>query len=95
MISSIRLDLLEVLGDEYISQHVLQAYREYLEQTSYKVYMTNMVKGIASMLSGNEVETSWSDILHDLDNSVAPEKQTETEEEIKTRILAKLNGKED
>ena len=32
--------MLEVLGDEYISQHVLQGYREYLEQTSYKVYMT-------------------------------------------------------
>ena len=94
MISSIRLDLLAVLGDEYISQHILQAYREYLEQTSYKVYMSNIAKGIASMLSGNEVETSWSDILNELDNSVTPEKQTESEEEIKSRLLAKLNGRE-
>ena len=94
MISSIRLDLLQVLGDEYISQHVLQAYREYLEQTSYKVYMSNMAKEIASMLSGSEVETRWSDILNELDSSVTPVQQTETEEEIKSRLLAKLNGRE-
>lgn len=94
MISSIRLDLLAVLGDEYISQHVLQAYRDYLEQTSYKVYMSNMAKGIASYLTGQEPETSWSDILHELDNSVTPEKQAETETEVRNRILAKLNGKE-
>ena len=84
-----------MLGDEYISQHVLQAYRDYLEQTSYKVYMSNMARGIASALTGSDIETSWSDILHDLDNSVRPEKQTETEEEVKSRILARLNRKED
>ena len=83
-----------MLGDEYISQHILQSYRDYLEQTSYKVYMSNMAKGIESMLSGNEIETSWSDILNDLDGSVTPEKQTETEQEIKSRLLAKLNGRE-
>ena len=83
-----------MLGDEYISQHILQSYREYLEQTSYKVYMSNMAKGIASMLSGSEIETSWSDILNDLDSSVTPEKQAETEAEIKSRLLAKLNGRE-
>lgn len=84
-----------MLGDEYISQHVLQAYRDYLEQTSYKVYMSNMARGIASALTGSDIETSWSDILHDLDSSVRPEKQMETEAEVKTRILARLNGKED
>ena len=83
-----------MLGDDYISQHILQAYREYLEQTSYKLYMSNMAKGIASMLSGNEIETSWGDILNDLDSSVTPERKTETEQEIKTRLLAKLNGRE-
>lgn len=94
MISSIRLDLLAVLGDEYISQHVLQAYREHLEQTSYKLYMSNMAKGIASALTGSEIETSWGDILNELDGSTAPEKQTtESEQQIKTRMLAKLNGK--
>lgn len=94
MISSIRLDLLEVLGDDYISQHVLQSYRDYLEQTSYKVYMFDMAKGIASALTGAEIDTSWKDILDELDGSVVPEKQTETEEEIKSRLIAKLNGRE-
>ena len=56
--------------------------------------MTNMAKGIVSMLSGNEYETNWSDILHDLDGTTAPETQTETEQEIKSRLLAKLNGRE-
>lgn len=57
--------------------------------------MSNMAKGIASALTGSDIETSWSDILRDLDGAVAPEKETETEEKVKSRILAKLNGKED
>ena len=83
-----------MLGDDYISQHILQSYRDYLEQTSYKVYMSNIAKGIASVLTGSEIETSWKDILDELDGSVIPEKQTETEEEVKSRLLAKLNGRE-
>ena len=82
-----------MLGDDYISQHVLQAYRERLEQTSYKVYMSNMVKGIASAF-GYEIERNWSDILEELDNSTTPVEQTETEQEVKSRLLAKLNGRE-
>lgn len=85
-----------MLGDEYISQHVLQGYREYLEQTSYKVYMSNMAKEIASLLCGTQLETGWSDILHELDASVSYEQpQTESESEIKNRILKKLNGREE
>ena len=80
-----------MLGDEYISQHIHQSYGEYLEKTSYMVYMSNIAKEIATVLCG-EIETRWSDILHDLDHY--PEQQTETEEEIKTRLLAKLNGRE-
>ena len=83
-----------MLGDDYISQHIQQGYREYVEQTSYKAYMSNMAKSIVTMLSGNEYEPNWSDILIDLDNSVTPEKQTETEQEVKSRLLAKLNGRE-
>ena len=83
-----------MLGDDYISQHVLQSYRDYLEQTSYKAYMSNMAKGIASALTGQEISMSWSDFLDELDNSSAPEEQTENEQEIKSRLLAKLNGRE-
>ena len=83
-----------MLGDDYISQHVLQSYRDYLEQTSYKVYMSNITAEIASILIGSHVERRWSDILNELDGSTTPEKQTETEQEIKARLLAKLNRKE-
>jgi hypothetical protein len=87
--------MLDVLGDEYISQHVSQGYREYVEQTSYKVYMSNKAKDIVSILSGEQQETSWSDILLDLDASVSYEQpQAESESEIKSRILNKLNGRE-
>jgi hypothetical protein len=86
--------LLEVLGDDYISQHIHQGYSEYVEQTSYKMYMSNMVKDIATYVSGVTYETKWSDILDELDGSTTPAKQTETEQEVKSRLLAKLNGRE-
>ena len=82
-----------MLGDDYISQHVSQSYRDYIEQTSYKAYMSNMVKNIASLLFGQEIETSWTDILDEMDGNTAPEKQTETEQEVKSRLLSKLNGR--
>jgi hypothetical protein len=85
--------LLEVLGDGYIAQHVRQAYREYIEQTSYKMYMSDMAKHIASYVSGSSFERRWCDILDELDGSTTPAK-TETEQEVKSRLLAKLNGKE-
>lgn len=94
MISSIRLDLLEVLGDGYIAQHIQQSYREYIEQTSYKVYMSDMMKNIATFITGSEYEHRWCDILDDLDGSATPEEQTESEQEVKSRLLAKLNGRE-
>lgn len=83
-----------MLGDDYISQHVQQGYREYIEQTSYKVYMSNITAEIAAILIGSPVERRWSDILDALDGSTTPETQTETEQEIKSRLLAKLNGRE-
>lgn len=83
-----------MLGDDYISQHIQQGYREYVEQTSYKVYMSEMVRNIASTIRGQEIERKWSDILDELDGNAAPVKQTETEQEIKSRLLSKLNGRE-
>lgn len=56
--------------------------------------MSNMVKNIASIISGQEIASKWSDILDELDGSTIPEQQTETEQEIKSRLLAKLNGRE-
>lgn len=55
--------------------------------------MSNMAANLVSVMSGQDFETRWSDILNELDGSTHPEDQTETEQEIKTRILSKLNGK--
>lgn len=83
-----------MLGDGYIAQHIRQSYREYIEQTSYKVYMSDMVKHITTAFTGSEIERRWCDILDELDGSTTTEKQTETEQEVKSRLLAKLNGRE-
>lgn len=56
--------------------------------------MSNMAQGIASALTGQEIATSWKDIVDELDGMVVNEKQTETEDEVKSRLLAKLNGRE-
>ena len=83
-----------MLGDDYISQHISQSYRDYIEQTSYKAYMSDAVAKIVSMISGQEITRKWIDILDELDGNETPVKQTETEQEIKSRMLAKLNGRE-
>ena len=56
--------------------------------------MSNITADIASVLYGSHVEKRWSDILDELDGNTAPEEQTESEHEIKSRLLAKLNGRE-
>ena len=83
-----------MLGDDYISQHISQSYRDYIEQTSYKAYMSNAVANVVSIISGQEITRKWIDILDELDGNATPAKQTETEQEIKSRLLAKLNGRE-
>ena len=83
-----------MLGDDYIAQHIFQSYRDYIEQISYKAYMSNAVANIVSMISGQEIARKWTDILDELDGNTIPETQTETEQEIKSRLLSKLNGRE-
>lgn len=56
--------------------------------------MSNKVANIVSLLSGQEIGTRWTDILEELDGNTTPETQTETEQEVKSRLLAKLNGRE-
>lgn len=56
--------------------------------------MSNAVANIVSMISGQEIAMRWTDILDELDGNATPETQTETEQEIKSRLLAKLNGRE-
>lgn len=84
--------MLDVLGDDYISQHVVQSYREYVEKTSYRIYMSSMFGELAGMIAGSPVERKWSDILADLDDT-NDDRDQESEQQIRTRILSKLNGR--
>ncbi len=87
--------MLEALGDEYISQHVLQSYHDYLEQTGYKVYMSNKASEIVAALCQTEPHNGFQDILDELNEGLRYAKpQTESEEDIKSRMLKKLHGKE-
>ena len=81
-----------MLGDDYISQHIQQSYREYVEQVSYKAYMSDMARNLVSVISGAEIPVRWADTLTEF--ATAPAKQTETEQQIKSRLIAKLNGRE-
>ena len=58
------------------------------------MYMSDMLKRITTAVSGVEIERRWIDILYELDGSTTPEEKTETEQEIKSRLLAELNGRE-
>ena len=83
-----------MLGDGYIAQHIRQGYRDYIEQTSYKMYMSDLMRNVTQYFTGSEINRRWCDILEELDGTETPEEQTESEEEVKSRLLAKLNGRE-
>lgn len=80
-----------MLGDDYIAQHIEQSYQEHLERVGYRAYMSDMARHLVSMISGQEIPVRWADTL--VEFAPAP-KKTETEQQIKSRIMAKLNGKE-
>lgn len=56
--------------------------------------MSDKASSLVSMFGGEESPTRWVEILDQLNEGLTYEK-TETEGEIKNRILAKLNGKGD
>lgn len=71
--------MLELLGDEYIFQHIYsEQYKEFVE-TSYKVYVTDMLKGIAG------TENRWYPRIADLEK---PQKPEPTVEELADMVRA-------
>lgn len=63
--------MLELLGDGYISQHIYsEQYKEFVE-ISYKVYVTDMLKGIAG------AENRWYPRVADLEKPKEPEPTVE------------------
>lgn len=71
--------MLELLGDEYISQHIYnEQYRE-LVDISYRAYVTDMLKGIAG------AENRWYPRIADLEK---PKKTEPTVEELAEMVRA-------
>lgn len=78
--------MLEVLGDDYIMQHINnELYTEMVER-SYREYVTDILYLIAK---GGYMKKTWSEILEDA--TKPPERRSA--EEIKNSIKNKINGR--
>lgn len=78
--------MLEVLGDNYIMQHINnELYTEMVER-SYREYVTDILYLIAK---GGYMKKTWSEILEDAMKPTDPR----SAEEIKNSIKDKINGR--
>lgn len=85
-----------MLGDDYINQHVWQAYRDYVERISYQTYMTDTARSVEALLYRNDSRPRWYDLIEEMDGPVEAEKPPEeSPEQVQERLLAKLNGREE
>lgn len=81
--------MLNVLGDDYIAQHVVQCIAQESRERLYRRYITDALYCISR---GSEAMTvKWSD----LDTGWSKPEPEETPEEVKARLLAKINGEEE
>lgn len=85
MICSIRLDLLDVLGDDYIVQHLMNAYKEKNEAKLFRTYVTN---SLYCMMHGLTLSVKYSELAGNEES----EQPKESEEDIKERMISGLNN---
>lgn len=83
-----------MLGDSYIAQHVRQAYREYAELTSYRSYVADVARNVEALLYGSDARPRWYSVIEEMGGTVEAELPREDPEQVKNRLLTKLNGKE-
>jgi len=93
LISSIRPDLLELFGKEYVAQHVVQTWAQEQKELSYRIYVTDCLRLIgentAYLGSKQYIPRRWIDLIQPAlkENS---QKETRTAEEIVTHIRKKI-----
>lgn len=81
--------MLEVLGDDFIAQHIAQCIAQESRERLYRRYVTDALYCISHC---NEAMTvKWSE----LDTGWTKPEQEQDPEEVKARLLAKLNGEEE
>ena len=59
---SIRLDLLELLGSEFVIEHVVAEYNKKVERRLYRCYTSDMLKAVVEGL-GATVDSRFADLL--------------------------------
>ena len=85
-----RLDLLELLGAEYIIEHCYKEVERHNERRIYMVYVTDMLKaGVESQ--GVEVNSRFIDILDKYENKEPVAEKTG--DEIALEVIEKLGLK--
>ena len=87
LISSIRLDLLDLFGDEYIAQHVAQTFAHEQEQLVYQNYIADAIYALGH---GKALERRFLDVYQQMHGADHPVDERSAEE-IKTDIMTKLN----
>lgn len=81
--------MLDVLGDEYIAQHIYQCIAQEFRERLYRRYITDALycisnRNAAMSVKWSELDTGWE----------RPQKE-EDPETIKSRIMKKVNGEEE
>jgi hypothetical protein len=57
-----RLDMLELLGSDYLVEHVLEKYNEERKESAYRAYTSDMLMAIAESM-GATVESRYVDLI--------------------------------
>lgn len=73
-----------MLGDEYISQHILNEVHRENEELAYRAYVTDTLY----LLCNGSMKRRWIDIMEDMKKP----QDNRSAEEIKNGMLKKLNG---
>ena len=54
--------MLNLMGRNYVIDHVISEYQDYVEEKTYKAYVTDLIKSIAESI-GVEVNDRYTDLI--------------------------------
>lgn len=84
--------MLEIFGDDYITQHVIQEYKKEQKEQLYRIYVTDVLFSIATRTS--VPSKRYIDIVNDTQSEPMDEQTAKIKaNEIKSHFLEKLNGR--
>lgn len=104
---SVRLDLLELLGTDYLINHVAEHINAEHKADVYRAYVTDTLKiisentrfhlvytkdGAEFVEVGGKLEKHWLEIANPRESEQEPEEDTRTTEEIIDRVWGAIEG---